>query len=248
MYFGPLRKNSRWNSTMARQTFSSVSLRWPMVRMNQRASCRLCATNWRVLGSFASPLRRDISANRGLMPSTGIISSFRTITNSPSCSTTCTSGQDVAHDFAREVAPGKGVQGADEGHDLLQGGLRDAHSLLDLPQVLLLQRLEPVFDELQRPGMRARMLADLHEKALPHVLHAGADGIESLDEVDDAGDQVLVLVLQEDVQRLLVEAVLVEIADQELADAEPRPRRSAAGRAAPAGVPAGSPAWKAPPR
>ena len=44
-----------------------------------------------VLG--ARRLRRAISSNSGLMPSTGIISSFRMITNSPSCSTTCTSGR-----------------------------------------------------------------------------------------------------------------------------------------------------------
>ena len=49
------------------------------------------ATKGRVLGSFDFS-RGDGISNRGLMPSTGIISSFRTMTNSPSRRSTCTSG------------------------------------------------------------------------------------------------------------------------------------------------------------
>ena len=48
-YFGPRRKKSRWNSMIALQTLSRVSLRCWMLRMNQRASCSLWLTNWRTL-------------------------------------------------------------------------------------------------------------------------------------------------------------------------------------------------------
>ena len=65
-------------------------------------------------------------------------------------------------------------------------------------------------------------MTDLHEETLAHVLHADADGVEALHEGENPRQQLLVPGLgNEDVGRLLVEAILVEIADEQLSDAQP---------------------------
>ncbi len=75
---------------MARQTFSSVRLRWLTVRMNQRASATLSAAKRCTVRS--PDFCRAMVSSSAFTPSTGMASSFVTMVNSPSCTTTATSG------------------------------------------------------------------------------------------------------------------------------------------------------------
>ncbi len=114
------------------------------------------------------------------------------------------------------MTAGQRVEGPDEGEDGGQLLLAHLQQPLDLAVALVLEQVE-VRERVEGPGVRIGMAAHLHLEALAYVLDARADRLEALHQFHRGGEELaLGLGLHQGLGRLLVEAVVVEVAHQQL--------------------------------
>ncbi len=217
----PCGRNPSGTPPATRVTFRSVWFRWWMLRMNHCASRRFAVQVLLELPFLAFLFGRELREEVGSMPRTGISSSFRTMTNSPSFSLISRVGRDVGGATRWSRAAGIRVERPD----------RDQRARISSSFRFIFRAISPSFSFSRRSS----------SSRAPRPVPSGASGSscawtrrDSRSRPDAGSGRLEVRMSSHHLPQRIVscsgnrirgsldmESVVVEVADQELADAEP---------------------------